>query len=154
MSAESKARDAELLGKMAPRHRADKQDGGFRAFDLAEDLALLEEAVAPLSVQPRPAPTRSPLLGQCKDCGDGLYLKKHADGGLCWMCESNRAMRADLLAEAAKPITRDEALAQLRDLAGCKEAEDAHGAADMILLRLLNDQEIAIAWDAVKKWYA
>jgi hypothetical protein len=54
----------------------------------------------------------------------------------------------------AQPITRAEALAQLRDLATSKHPDDAHGYADHILLRLLNDPDIAAAWYAVPKWYA
>jgi hypothetical protein len=51
-------------------------------------------------------------------------------------------------------IARAEALAALRDLARHKDPEAAHWTAEMLLLQLLNDPEIAAAFYDVPKWYA
>lgn len=52
-------------------------------------------------------------------------------------------------------MSRDEALAKLKELARISDGypEIAHGAADAILLDLINDSEISAAWDAVPKWW-
>ena len=51
-------------------------------------------------------------------------------------------------------ITRDVALARLKELARVKDPEFAHHGADMILLRLLNDDEITEAFIDITRWYA
>jgi hypothetical protein len=51
-------------------------------------------------------------------------------------------------------MTRDEALAQLRECAKPGDAEISHILADEILLALIGDQEITEAFEAIKKWYA
>ena len=49
---------------------------------------------------------------------------------------------------------RTEVLTALRELADSEEPEIAHGEADDLLLRLIDDAEIAAAFDNVPKWYA
>ena len=49
---------------------------------------------------------------------------------------------------------RTEVLTALRELADSEEPEIAHSEADDLLLWLIDDAEIAAAFDAVPKWYA
>jgi hypothetical protein len=49
-------------------------------------------------------------------------------------------------------MTKEQALAELRELGGDPEAD--HHAADSILLALIDDEEITKAYHAVRKWYA
>lgn len=53
-------------------------------------------------------------------------------------------------------LTRDQALDALRDLFndGSYDPEGAHGQAELILLRLISDREIAEAFYAFDFWYA
>ena len=53
-------------------------------------------------------------------------------------------------------MTREELVQELRrcaELAGDSK-ERAHKAADRALLKFIGDDEIAAAYDAVRKWYA
>lgn len=53
------------------------------------------------------------------------------------------------------PMTRDLALALLRDIKGHDyDEERAHVDADRVLLELINDDEITEAFNAIDKWYA
>ena len=57
----------------------------------------------------------------------------------------------------AERMTRDEALTRLRQLAKGRargDAEEWHSEADEILVALLDDPEVAEAYNAVPKWYA
>jgi len=70
---------------------------------------------------------------------------------------SDTAYEEAILTAAAKLITRDEALSELRRMAGpdgLGDIENAHSYADQLLLRLIADPEIAAAYVAVPKWYA
>ena len=62
----------------------------------------------------------------------------------------------DDTAEQAQSWTerRADVLRALRELADSEEPEIAHSAADALLLRLIDDADIAAAFDAVPKWYA
>lgn len=52
-------------------------------------------------------------------------------------------------------ISREKALARLKELEACPEGEDAgHMEADRILLSLINDPEITEAFDDIFKWYS
>jgi hypothetical protein len=51
-------------------------------------------------------------------------------------------------------MTRDKALARLRELKAWGDAEVAHLEADDVLLRLIDDAEITAAFEAITKWYA
>jgi hypothetical protein len=52
------------------------------------------------------------------------------------------------------PVSKAEALAQLRSYADASDAVYAHIEADEVLLDLICDPEIEAAWRAVPKWYA
>jgi len=51
------------------------------------------------------------------------------------------------------PLTKHEALEALNALTN-NEPESGHVAADNVLLRLINDQEIRAAFLALTRWYA
>ena len=51
-------------------------------------------------------------------------------------------------------MTREEAIEELKKLADLDDPEEAHIRADLILLELLNDYEVAKAYGAIGKWYA
>lgn len=53
-----------------------------------------------------------------------------------------------------QPLTRDDLLAALRDLASDLPGEGQHIEADDLLLRYINDPEITAAFEAIAKWYA
>jgi hypothetical protein len=56
----------------------------------------------------------------------------------------------------AHPLTREEALAALRDLynGGEYDPEGAHSQAERVLLRLIGDREIAEMFYTFDFWYA
>ncbi len=54
----------------------------------------------------------------------------------------------------APPSRRDEVLAELLALRSSSDAERAHVEADRLLLKLIGDDEIRAAFDAIRKWYA
>ena len=51
-------------------------------------------------------------------------------------------------------MTKEDAVAQLKALAGSDDPEVAHSHADSILLKLIDDPEVTKAFDAIEKWYA
>lgn len=51
-------------------------------------------------------------------------------------------------------LTRERLLAELRALQESGDPERAHAEADDLLLRFIDDPEVAEAFDAVPKWYA
>lgn len=73
---------------------------------------------------------------------------------VCWECKFEAEERASFLAQAEKRLTRAEALSELHSLASGGDTEGCHVSADMVLLQLLGDPEIAEAFFRVPKWYA
>lgn len=54
-------------------------------------------------------------------------------------------------------MTKQEAIEELKELAGCGDAEIAHDEADKVLceyLKSIGEHEIVAAFNAVDKWYA
>jgi len=54
-------------------------------------------------------------------------------------------------------MTREQALAELKELQKSGDTEAAHVAADMVMFKLLTALgygDVADAWAAVDKWYA
>lgn len=54
-------------------------------------------------------------------------------------------------------MTREEAIAKLKDLQKSGDTEAAHGDADQIICDLLSElgyQDVVEQWDKVDKWYA
>lgn len=51
-------------------------------------------------------------------------------------------------------MTKADALEQLRALKSSGDAESAHIAADDILIKLIGDEDIEAAYEAIEKWYA
>jgi hypothetical protein len=52
------------------------------------------------------------------------------------------------------PISREEVLAKLQELRESNDPETGHIEADALLLRYINDPEIARAFNVLQKWYA
>lgn len=126
---------------------------------MTDDVEIAEAIAYAEAHPPSPAPPVRPLsrarkLGQCCACGTGLYVARDAEDGRCVHCRCNDEDREGFMVAVATPLTRAEALDALRQLAGHKDPEHAHGAAEAILLQLLDDAEIAAAFYAVPRWYA
>lgn len=51
-------------------------------------------------------------------------------------------------------MTKQRLLRTLERLAESDDTESAHSAADDALIAFINDEEIAIAYRAIPKWYA
>jgi hypothetical protein len=53
-----------------------------------------------------------------------------------------------------KPMKIEELRRKLRDLAHDDDSETAHGKADSLLIRYINDREVKKAYGEIEKWYA
>ena len=95
----------------------------------------------------RPVPAMTKTWCVCK-----RWLLREGEA-VCWECKSESTQRAEFIAAVTPLMTREEALAELRALEGV-DPEQAHYAAEIILLQLLQDEEVAAAFYAVPKWYA
>lgn len=51
-------------------------------------------------------------------------------------------------------MTKEEALKELQELEKSHDTEGAHSRADKILVDLIGDEDIAVAYANVPKWYA
>lgn len=51
-------------------------------------------------------------------------------------------------------MTRDELIQKLETLIGASDVEQAHYDADALLLKYINDADIAEAFSNIPKWYA
>jgi hypothetical protein len=50
--------------------------------------------------------------------------------------------------------TRDEIIAEIKELSKMLDTETAHIRADELLLEIIDDEDVKAAFDAVSKWYA
>ncbi len=55
---------------------------------------------------------------------------------------------------ALEPITVEEALKVLAHCGECCPSAESHYEADQVLLRLINNPDVAAAYNAIMKWYA
>ena len=51
-------------------------------------------------------------------------------------------------------MSKEELIVKLKELHGSGDTEAVHGIADDLLLKYINDKEIAEAYEKVPKWYA
>lgn len=84
-------------------------------------------------------------------CGIDAYID---EAGTCYLCRQEQEDRDRWRTATGTPLTRAEALAVLVALRRSEDPEKAHQAAEVILLRLVQDPEITAAFAVVPKWYA
>ena len=93
--------------------------------------------------------SRDPTAHKCSP----LRILREGEA-VCWLCRSDAVDLREFMTAASERLTRFEALNELMALASSTDPESAHGAAEMVLLQLIGDPEIAAAFYAVPKWYA
>ena len=51
-------------------------------------------------------------------------------------------------------LTKEDLIKRLKELQSSDDLECAHGEADALLLRFIDDEEVEEAFDEIDKWYA
>ena len=111
------------------------------------DITSLTEVELPMvTLQIRLRRTTPPLQWSSTPCACGSQKLEGQDYcGYCDIPDINDAM---------VPVDKTSALSLLARYAQSDDVEDAHLAADQVLLKLIGDREIAEAFYRIPKWYA